>query len=83
MTPQRPPSWLTATMLIAMVAGTWTILGVVWAASNDRARVMKSQQHNCQMLADHEIRIRQTEKILPAIRSDVSWIRETMEKSHP
>ena len=75
-----------------VITGCVAILGIVlsisaWAFA-DRMSVGNRVKENAMQvevhsksLEDHEGRVRQVEKVLPAMATDVEWIRKTMEKS--
>ena len=66
-----------------VAAAAATVLGAVWSLAGDRAGAMGAIRTHTTTLSDHETRLRSIEKDLPAIRTDVSWSRETMEGNHP
>jgi len=72
--------WLVSTA-IALVGAAAVVLGSVWALSADRAGETKDVETNTRAIADHENRLRSMETQITEIRTDVRWIRQTMEDS--
>jgi hypothetical protein len=75
---KKPLTWLTTSLAVALVVGTWTVLGVVWAAAGDRAALIEGQADHHARLDDHEGRLRTMETALAEIGVDVRWIRDTL-----
>ena len=67
---------------LSLAAGLLVALGTFWQLAGQWATHAAGDQAQTGTLTDHETRLRTLETDLPAIRSDVSWIRQTMEEQH-
>jgi len=85
MSPFNASWWSTkrlVTVVGPVVAGVFAVLGVVWAASADRAGVERTLRANEKRIEDHEERIRAVERDMPQVATDVKWIRKAIEKQN-
>jgi hypothetical protein len=66
---------------VASIGVLWlsSLVAAVWAVSADRQSLFDCGEARDQTLADHEQRLRLTERQLTEIRADVKWIRHALE----
>jgi hypothetical protein len=67
-------------ILVSALALCGSILGVVWAASGERAAARSADQVQARAVDDHEERLRSVERELPAIAENVRITRATVER---
>jgi hypothetical protein len=64
----------------AAIALAGSIIGMVWAASGDRATVLERQERTTHSIDDHEQRLRTIETSLPAMAENVRLTREAVSR---
>lgn len=69
-----------AGVLIAGLTLGASLVGAVWAAAVDRSAIAATAAQNRQTLSDLRPRLREVERSLERVATDVRWIRETMER---
>lgn len=70
--------WLTIGAAAVAMAGS--IIGMVWAASGDRATVLERQVQATQSIDDHERRLRSVETTLTGMAENVRLTREAVSR---